>query len=70
MSRLNAKLEAHNYPPMTSLVRDLSDGVKLIQIMVDRFIFYIHPSRILHIVFAYKRRLWVSYPYFKRRAGY
>ncbi|KAJ1303349.1 hypothetical protein OPQ81_011544 [Rhizoctonia solani] len=30
---LNTKLEAHNYPPMTSLVRDLSDGVKLIQIM-------------------------------------
>ncbi|QRV77667.1 Calponin homology (CH) domain [Ceratobasidium sp. AG-Ba] len=31
---LNTKLEAHNYPPMSSLVRDLSDGVKLIQLMV------------------------------------
>ncbi|KAF8606856.1 hypothetical protein BDV93DRAFT_488758 [Ceratobasidium sp. AG-I] len=30
---LNTKLEAHNYPPMSSLVRDLSDGVKLIQLM-------------------------------------
>lgn len=32
--RLNAKLEAHGYPPMTSLVKDLSDGVRLIQLMV------------------------------------
>ncbi|TDL23233.1 hypothetical protein BD410DRAFT_769110 [Rickenella mellea] len=30
---LNTKLEAHNYEPMTSLVKDLSDGVKLIQLM-------------------------------------
>lgn len=33
-SRLNTKLDAHNYPPMTSLVKDLSDGVRLIQLMV------------------------------------
>lgn len=32
--RLNTKLEANNYSPMTSLVKDLSDGVKLIQLMV------------------------------------
>ncbi|KAL5482450.1 AIN1_2 [Sanghuangporus weigelae] len=31
---LNTKLEAHGYPPMTSLVKDLSDGVRLIQLMV------------------------------------
>ncbi|EJC97825.1 actin cross-linking [Fomitiporia mediterranea MF3/22] len=31
---LNTKLEAHGYPPMTSLVKELSDGVKLIQLMV------------------------------------
>ncbi|KZT56334.1 hypothetical protein CALCODRAFT_524325 [Calocera cornea HHB12733] len=30
---LNTKLESHGYPPMTSLVKDLSDGVKLIQLM-------------------------------------
>ncbi|KAI0699926.1 actinin-like protein [Cerioporus squamosus] len=30
---LNTKLEANGYPPMTSLVRDLSDGVRLIQLM-------------------------------------
>ncbi|KAI0667757.1 actinin-like protein [Trametes maxima] len=30
---LNTKLEANNYPPMTSLVKDLSDGVRLIQLM-------------------------------------
>ncbi|KAH8082020.1 actinin-like protein [Cristinia sonorae] len=30
---LNTKLESHGYPQMTSLVRDLSDGVKLIQLM-------------------------------------
>ncbi|OCB88925.1 actin cross-linking [Sanghuangporus baumii] len=30
---LNTKLEAHGYPPMTSLVKDLSDGVRLIQLM-------------------------------------
>jgi cofilin len=32
--RLNTKLEAQGYPPMTSLVKDLSDGVRLIQLMV------------------------------------
>ncbi|KAF8262271.1 calponin homology domain-containing protein [Lactarius quietus] len=31
---LNTKLEANGYPPMTSLVKDLSDGVRLIQLMV------------------------------------
>ncbi|KAF8685723.1 Ca2+ insensitive EF hand [Rhizoctonia solani] len=36
---LNTKLESHSYPPMTSLVRDLSDGVKLIQIMALRYEF-------------------------------
>ncbi|KAF9055560.1 hypothetical protein BJ165DRAFT_1427105, partial [Panaeolus papilionaceus] len=30
---LNTKLEANGYPPMISLVRDLSDGVRLIQLM-------------------------------------
>lgn len=34
-SRLNAKLEAHGLQPMNSLVTDLSDGVKLIQLMVS-----------------------------------
>jgi len=34
VSRLNTKLEANGYPPMTSLVKDLSDGVRLIQLMV------------------------------------
>ena len=32
--RLNTKLESKGYDPMTSLVKDLSDGVKLIQLMV------------------------------------
>ncbi|KAI1794952.1 actinin-like protein [Ganoderma leucocontextum] len=32
---LNTKLEANGYPPMSSLVRDLSDGVRLIQLMVS-----------------------------------
>ncbi|KAI0087028.1 calponin homology domain-containing protein [Irpex rosettiformis] len=31
---LNTKLESNGYPPMTSLVQDLSDGVRLIQLMV------------------------------------
>jgi len=30
---LNTKLEANGYPPMSSLVKDLSDGVRLIQLM-------------------------------------
>ncbi|GAW06497.1 actinin-like protein [Lentinula edodes] len=30
---LNTKLESNGYPAMTSLVKDLSDGVKLIQLM-------------------------------------
>ncbi|KAG5719277.1 Alpha-actinin-like protein 1 [Termitomyces sp. T112] len=30
---LNTKLEMNGYPPMTSLVNDLSDGVRLIQLM-------------------------------------
>ncbi|KAG8793175.1 hypothetical protein FRC16_011058 [Serendipita sp. 398] len=30
---LNAKLEAHGYPPMNSLLTDLADGVRLIQLM-------------------------------------
>ena len=34
MSRLNTKLESAGYPAMTSLVKDLSDGVRLIQLMV------------------------------------
>jgi hypothetical protein len=34
LSRLNTKLEANGYPSMTSLVKDLSDGVRLIQLMV------------------------------------
>jgi hypothetical protein len=34
VARLNTKLESQNYPPMTSLVKDLSDGVRLIQLMV------------------------------------
>ncbi|KAI9058116.1 actinin-like protein [Trametes sanguinea] len=32
---LNTKLEANGYPPMTSLVKDLSDGVRLIQLMAS-----------------------------------
>ena len=32
--RLNTKLESQGYQPMTSLVKDLSDGVRLIQLMV------------------------------------
>jgi len=30
---LNTKLESNGYPPMRSLVEDLSDGVRLIQLM-------------------------------------
>ncbi|KAJ3731291.1 actinin-like protein [Lentinula guzmanii] len=30
---LNTKLESNGYPPMSSLIKDLSDGVKLIQLM-------------------------------------
>lgn len=32
--RLNTKLESQGYPIMSSLVKDLSDGVRLIQLMV------------------------------------
>lgn len=32
--RLNTKLESQGYQPMSSLVKDLSDGVRLIQLMV------------------------------------
>ena len=35
--RLNTKLESNGYPPMTSLVKDLSDGVRLIQLMASTF---------------------------------
>lgn len=38
--RLNTKLEANGYPAMTSLVKDLSDGVRLIQLMVSLDIAY------------------------------
>lgn len=31
-TRLNTKLEASGYEPMTSLAKDFSDGVKLIQV--------------------------------------
>ncbi|KAF8321970.1 calponin homology domain-containing protein [Cantharellus anzutake] len=31
---LNTKLETHGYPPMISLMTDLSDGVRLIQLMI------------------------------------
>jgi len=34
LCRLNTKLESNGYPPMSSLVKDLSDGVRLIQLMV------------------------------------
>ncbi|EEB93822.1 hypothetical protein MPER_07475 [Moniliophthora perniciosa FA553] len=33
LARLNTKLETNGYPPMSSLVKDLSDGVRLIQLM-------------------------------------
>ena len=36
-TRLNTKLESNGYPPMTSLVKDLSDGVRLIQLMASTF---------------------------------
>ena len=35
--RLNTKLEANGYPTMSSLVKDLSDGVRLIQLMVRSY---------------------------------
>ena len=53
--RLNTKLEANGYPTMSSLVKDLSDGVRLIQLMVsiiERISFF--DSK------AFCRRLWVS----------
>jgi hypothetical protein len=34
--RLNTKLENNGYPAMSSLVKDLSDGVRLIQLMVSK----------------------------------
>jgi hypothetical protein len=34
-SRLNAKLEAANVEPMTDLVKDFCDGVKLIQVSLS-----------------------------------
>ena len=40
--RLNTRLESAGYPPMTSLVRDLSDGVRLIQLMVSSTIIAQH----------------------------
>jgi hypothetical protein len=33
-ARLNTKLEARQLSPMSNLFRDLSDGVRLIQLMV------------------------------------
>ena len=38
--RLNTKLEANDIPPMSSLVKDLSDGVRLIQLMVSKQSYY------------------------------
>jgi hypothetical protein len=38
--RLNTKLESAGHPPMTSLVQDLSDGVRLIQLMVSILLIY------------------------------
>lgn len=35
-TRLNAKLEAADLEPMTDLVKDFSNGVKLIQVSQDR----------------------------------
>jgi hypothetical protein len=37
---LNTKLEANDIPQMSSLVKDLSDGVRLIQLMVSNPSFY------------------------------
>jgi hypothetical protein len=34
LCRLNTKLASHSYPPMSNLFKDLSDGVRLIQLMV------------------------------------
>lgn len=45
---------------MSSLVRDLSDGVKLIQLMVVHFMFSVLATPILPILIQPKRRLWVS----------
>ena len=45
--RLNTKLESNGYPPMSSLVQDLSDGVKLIQLMVSRYL-AAHCSLVAH----------------------
>jgi hypothetical protein len=48
--RLNAKLEAHGYPPMNSLVTDLSDGVRLIQLMVSSFFIQSIEDKVLTIM--------------------
>lgn len=48
ISRLNTKLEANGYPPMRSLVQDLSDGVRLIQLMVRRTLCTVVCNLIVH----------------------
>lgn len=49
--RLNTKLQEGDYPPMSSLVKDLSDGVRLIQLMVRLVIDFFQLMRLLkHVV--------------------
>ena len=59
--RLNTKLESQGYQPMTSLVKDLSDGVRLIQLMV-------RPSFISQ-AYSYirGRKSWVCTTYLRLR---
>lgn len=59
--RLNTKLEANDIPPMSSLVKDLSDGVRLIQLMVSNLIFCeSRPNRFYVGIF---RKSWVLSTY-------
>ena len=58
--RLNTKLESAGHPPMTSLVKDLSDGVRLIQLMVST---KPSPSAWLGALIKTGRKSWVGPPW-------
>lgn len=56
--RLNTKLESAGYPPMKSLRRDLSDGVRLIKLMVSSWD-PLHDWLSISNIRIWHRKLWV-----------
>jgi len=58
-TRLNTKLESNGYAPMSSLIKDLSDGVKLIQLMVR--------PNIIHACYPHRYKDIGNHGYAQRR---